>query len=777
MEPNPPEPTVKLELSLLLSRYPVLAMRIRQEMRRELVRRGIVSHGELEERLAEAARMPRESLQDTAQWDLRVHRTQRALTDVAFTSCLPIGVLFPILETLQEVQPRPVYTDQTLLEKLLRQAALCESRIKAIHKADSLTGSEDDPSVQLLQARQALLERIVSSQKAFLQVAGEWFTTEDIFYILEHRIGTGRIGGKAAGMLLAYKILEHTAPDLFHTISVPRSYFIGAEVFASFLAENGIDQITRAYSSFSYEQMRADYPAVQEACICGRFPEEIADQLRAILHESGNTPMIVRSSSLLEDSFNQSFAGKYISIFCPNQGSKAENLRDLTLAVRRTYASVFNPDAIIYRRQMGLLEDEHMAILLQKVQGQRHRQWYFPSVAGVAYSYSPFVWNPRLKREQGFTRLVLGLGTRAVDRTGSDYARMVHLSHPQLRPEVTPAAIRRYSQRSIDVLDLATNQLTTQAVEDILHPDLSALRWLVSLDDGDTVRPPVALGLHFDPSKLVLTFDRLLQHSTFTTLLKDVLANLSRAYRVPVDIEYAVCLFSGKDMQPRIDFFLLQCRPQMRWKTESGRSAPANLSQQDTFLIATRMVPLGEVRDIEYIVVVDPEAYQQMGSSHELYGAARLVGRLNQELTGHRFILIGPGRWGSSDAVQGVPVTYGDIYHAGALIEWTGIGGGFASEPSYGTHFFQDLIETQIYPLAVNQDDPGDFLNIGFIHSAKDRLPAVLPQTEPHQCVKLIHIPSERPGCLLELVMDGERAVAYFDSQPRGSAAQPGEQG
>ena len=150
-----------------------------------------------------------------------------------------------------------------------------------------------------------------------------------------------------------------------------------------------------------------------------------------------------------------SFAGKYISLFCPNQGTIKENLRDLTLAIRQVYASVFSPDALMYRRRVGLLDyDERMAILLQEVQGERHRQYYFPALAGVAYSYSPIVWNQRFKREDGFMRLVMGLGTRAVDRIAGDYPRMVNLSHPQLRPDVTPKAIRYYSQHFVDALDL-----------------------------------------------------------------------------------------------------------------------------------------------------------------------------------------------------------------------------------------------------------------------------------------------------------------------------------
>ena len=159
------------------------------------------------------------------------------------------------------------------------------------------------------------------------------------------------------------------------------------------------------------EQIRTEYPTIQEAYTKARFPEEIADRLREILAEVGNNPLIVRSSSLLEDNFGTSFAGKYASFFCPNQGTPKENLRDLTLAIRKVYASVYRPDALMYRKRMGLLDyDERMAILLQEVQGQRHRQYYFPTVAGVAYSFSPIVWNPRLRREDGFVRLVTGSG-------------------------------------------------------------------------------------------------------------------------------------------------------------------------------------------------------------------------------------------------------------------------------------------------------------------------------------------------------------------------------
>jgi len=164
------------------------------------------------------------------------------------------------------------------------------------------------------------------------------------------------------------------------------------------------------------------------------------DGLREILARVGHKPLIVRSSSLLEDNFGTSFAGKYDSFFCPNQGSPEENLEALLRAIARVYASTFCPDALSYRRQMGLLDyDERMAILLQEVQGERHGDHYFPTLAGVGFSHNPFRWTTKIRQEDGFLRLVFGLGTRAVDRLANDYARMVALSHPQHGFSLSPA--------------------------------------------------------------------------------------------------------------------------------------------------------------------------------------------------------------------------------------------------------------------------------------------------------------------------------------------------
>jgi hypothetical protein len=770
MSPIPLESSKILEISLLIAQYPILASRIRRRMREELFQRGIITPERFEQEVGEKAVLSQQreggfesgQQENKKQWNLRFHRVQRTLTDFYFAYNLPMELLQKIITDL--LAQRHNIEPQEFSLRFNPELAPLEMVLRQAEKYEALPDDQRaHVSHQLQELRVVLLKSLVSDQLAFIHIAKQWFTTADFNNILEHRIGTGKIGGKAAGMLLAYKILENKALEIFNKITLPRSYFIGANVMYDFMALNDVEFLAQKYKSV--EQIRAEYPDIQEKYARARFPEEIADQLRTILGKVGKTPLIVRSSSLLEDNFGASFAGKYSSYFCPNQGTPKENLHELTLAIRRTYASIYSPDALMYRRRMGLLDyDERMAILLQEVQGERHREYYFPSVAGVAFSYSPIIWNPRLRREDGFMRIVMGLGTRAVDRMGSDYPRMVNLSHPQLRPEVTRTAVRYYSQHQMDLIDLKQNKLVTQPIENVLGSDYDSLRWVVSVDDGDTVRTPLSVGLGLDPAQLILTFDSLLQRSEFVPLMKTILSRLAEQYQLPVDIEFTVSLTPGEGSKPNVKFHLLQCRPQTRWKSDvSLQTIPEDLPEQDKVFLCTRMVPQGHVSQVEYIVYVDPNAYYQLERSSDYNEVARWIGQLNKALEGHTFILVGPGRWGSSDVMQGVSVTYADIFNSRALVELASKKGGYSSEPSYGTHFFQDLVESQIYPLAISAEVEEDRLNLDFIQQAADQMPRFFPTpNKAGQCVKLIHVPTERPGCFLEIVMDGERGLGYI---------------
>ena len=161
------------------------------------------------------------------------------------------------------------------------------------------------------------------------------------------------------------------------------------------------------------------------------------------------------------------------AISAPTRAQPKKNLRDLTQAIIRIYASMLNPDALLYRRAKGLQDyDERMAILIQVVQGEQFGRYYLPHAAGVAFSRNLYRWSPQIRREDGFVRLVWGLGTRAVDRVGNDYPRLVALSHPLLHPESSVKAIRHYSQQYVDLIDLEENAFKTLPVEQVLRPRL-----------------------------------------------------------------------------------------------------------------------------------------------------------------------------------------------------------------------------------------------------------------------------------------------------------------
>jgi len=786
MRDIPGEPPRILSLYLQISQYPILAQQIRRRMREELFRRGVITPARLEEEARDKAvhSQQREGItdpfeqEDESAWENRLQQIRDHLTDFYFAYNLPLELFHRIVDELVTVRRKgtgelrsPQQWDDIALT-FNPELAPVDLLIRKIQQYETLPPRQAE-RVQhhIEEIRVVLIKALISDQLSFVGIAKKWLNADDFKFILDRRIGSGKVGGKAAGMLLARKILHRAAPEIAHRVAMPRSYFIGADVFYEYLALNRVEYVNQKYKTV--EQITAEYLPIRAEYEQGRFPEEIAEALRAILREVGPTPLIVRSSSLLEDNFGTSFAGKYDSYFCPNQGTLRDNLRDLTLAIRRIYASVYSPDALIYRRRMGLLDyDERMAILLQEVQGEKYKQYFFPTLAGVGFSRSPIVWSPRLKREDGFLRLVLGLGTRAVDRVGEDYPRLIFLSHPQLRPESTPDAIEHYSQHLLDVIDLEHNTFRTVPAREVLDRDFPALRWVAALKEDGALTPVRSLGPRVTPEKLVLTFDNLIQRTDFVPLVKTALSTLAQHYNLPVDVEFtisvrAVAPGAENGARPEIIFHLLQCRPQSTHgllRGEPVRPLPADVPAGDKLFCTTRMVPQGQVTQVEYIVTVQLEAYNRYAAPRR-HTVARLIGRLNKALEGKAFILIGPGRWGSSNIELGVPVTYADIYNTRALVEVSIEKDGLTPDPSYGTHFFQDLVESNIYPLAIYPDEPGDFLNRDFLNNAGNCLTELL--NDPHAaeeeaCVKVIHVPAERNGRTLDILMDGEKALAFF---------------
>jgi hypothetical protein len=757
-----------LKITLALGQYPILSNRIRMRMRNELFNRGILNPQEFEKDVREKAisSQEREGLKDPTNeepaelWELRVNRVRDMLTDLAFGEHLSFElfescVRFVLSERGLVIRDLMMSINPEIApQELVLEQALSIERLPLDQRSNM--------AARLLESKVVLIRTLISDQLGYINVAKEWFTTGDLAEIRRRKIGAGRIGGKAAGMLLAARILKEAAEEpLQGCLQTPESYFIGSDEFYSFISLNKLvhwnDQKYK-----SEDEMRSEYPAILHDFENGSFSVEIIEQLRNLLSMLGQKPLIVRSSSLLEDNFGTSFAGKYDSIFLPNQRGLEENLQALTQAVTKIYASTLNPNALLYRRLRGLQDyDERMAILIQVVEGEKFGRYFLPHAAGVAFSRNFYRWAPQISREDGFVRLVWGLGTRAVDRVGNDYPRLVALSHPMLRPSNEPLAVRRYSQQYVDLIDLEDNQFKTLPVHDVLDSRYPPLRYLAQLEEDGYFLSLRSNLINGDPRDLVITFDELLSYTDFAPRMREMLRILERSYQSPVDIEFTLALDKLDERKPSLCITILQCRPQSHISETSQAPLPTNLTAEDILFSTRFVVPQGIVENIDYIIYVTPEGFFSLDTTEKRYALARAVGRLNSVLARERFIIIGPGRWGSSNADLGVPVNYGDIYNCSALVELAGQGIGPAPEPSLGTHFFQDLLESQIYPLAVVLNEPNSEFNRKFLYDTPNHLSEVIAGEERFtSCLRLIQVADYRPNHKLRIVMNDEKGIA-----------------
>ena len=745
-------------------------------MRRELFDRGVILLKDFEAEVRQQAvgSQAREGIHDPLWeesediWETRLSRIRSHLTDYYFAYNLQFELFEDIVrEVLAERLQRADEIEISFNPELAPQEMLFEhAQIIENLPADEFARFEH----RLNELIVVLIRRMISDQLAYVNIAKKWFKVADLYEIQRRKIGTGKIGGKAAGMLLAARILSEVADDdIRQNIHIPESYFLGADVMYAFMAINGlVHWADQKYKN--QEQIRMDFTRIQQEYQDAVFPPDILEKLMKVLEKIDNRPMIVRSSSLLEDNFGTSFAGKYESVFCPNQGSPEENLDNLTNAITYVYASGLNPDALLYRRSMGLQDyDERLAILLQVVEGERFGKYYFPQIAGVGFSRNLYRWSPQIRKEDGFLRVVWGLGTRAVDRVGRDYPRMVALSHPELRPDSSHKAIRRYSQQYVDLINIEDNRFETLPIQEVLTSRYAPLRYIAQLDKGGYLSPIRSSILDGSPDQLILTFQGVIQNTPLADRMKRILSILEEHYRGPVDMEFTVDLKDLNQRQPNPRIAILQCRPQAYTEGSAAR-LPDNIPKENILFSTRRTVPQGRVKEIRYVLFVTPEGYYALPTPTARSELGRAIGRLNERLADKTFICVGPGRWGTTNPDLGVPIGYSDIYNTRSLIELTGEGIGPVPDASFGTHFFQDLVEANIYPLAIFLDDEQVVFNREFFYDSPNSLAEIAPnENSIGDCLRLIDVTTFRPDHHLELVMDEQarRAVAFLQPDYR----------
>jgi hypothetical protein len=649
--------------------------------------------------------------------------------------------------------------------------------IDAIERYRHTTIHEDELShATQVGIRVALIRRFFSENPEFINTAKDYLGIEDFYELLSRIIFPprchGKLGGKSAGLFLAKKIIEKTASasEGLRRIKVPKTWYITSDWILSFLHYNELDDVlNRKY--LEIDQIRQEYPHLVALFKNSSFPTELTRALSLVLDEAQDCPLIVRSSSLLEDRANSAFSGKYKSLFLGNQGSKEERLRALMDAIAEVYASIFGPDPTEYRAERGLLLfHEEMGIMIQQVVGKKVGKYFLPAFSGVAFSNNEFRWSARIQRTDGLLRLVPGLGTRAVDRVADDYPVLIAPGQPNLRANVTVDEVLKYSPKRIDVINLDSNAFETLDVDYLLREhggEYPAIRDLVSVVNQDAVEIPIGPGLNFKSQETVFTFEGLMRRTNFVALVRELLSLLQSKLSSPVDLEFA---FDGDD------FYLLQCRPESRTADSAPAAIPQNLPANRVVFSANKFISNGKIPDATHLVYVDLNGYSQLPDLNAMREVGRAVGRLNKLLPKRQFLLVGPGRWGSRGDIRlGVPVTYSDINNTSLLIEVARQQGNYLPDLSFGTHFFQDLVEASIRYLPLYPDDPSTSFNDRFLLRSRNVLSELLPEfAHLESTLRVIDIPGETGGLVLRVLMNADlnQAVGFLSSPQTTSPEQ-----
>lgn len=559
-QPHTKTPTI--EVYVKLAQYPILSDQIRLRMRQELFNRGIISTNDFEFEVKNLAleSQIREGLndpycqEDESLWQKRLAIVRDIHTDNLFANNLGVRLLDKLInEILHNKEGVNQKIDLTFNPEIAPWALL-------FHQGkiyESLPPPEQ-VAVQhhLAELKVVLIKRLISDHLKFIGLAKKVFSIQDLKWIYERMLGAGKIGGKAAGMLLAWKILEKPvlgeASDLSEQVDVPETYFIGSEIIYEFLAANQLERFNNQ-KYLNEQEQRLQYPKIVAACMEGELPPYLVTQLRELMQRIGKRPFIVRSSSLLEDNLTNTFYGVYESIICPNQGSEEENFQKLLNAIRRIYSNTFNPDAINIRRKYRLEDyDERMAVMIQILEGEQYGRYFFPIIMG----YGLTSLHNRKDQSEGFIQLVLGYDDQINIKALNKNQYTIPLNRPKFREAATQYLPGRSPQNHVKAIDLASNSLCDLPLYDVLTPELPQLALIASSVKDGTFYPITAN----DKGPFALTFFGLTEDPHFIRLMRTILARLEKIYQMPIRLEFLVQIVErGGTVDYQIH--ILQCHP------------------------------------------------------------------------------------------------------------------------------------------------------------------------------------------------------------------------
>jgi len=469
-----------------------------------------------------------------------------------------------------------------------------------------------------------------------------------------------------------------------------------------------------------------DYERLEKIFMGVPMPKIVTDAVRKFLADM-HEPLVVRSSSRLEDSPKHSFAGKYLSTFLSNSSpSLEERVLEVENEIKKIYARVYFPAATSYREKHALGNDD-MGIIVIRLSGRWHGRYYYPTMAGVGYSQNFRRWCTNIKQEDGILRIVFGLGTMSTKR---GYARTISLTNPYLRPDgQNPDKIAFHAQERFHVIDRGNpNELTTLDIKQKwrqlidFHPDFDAYAQIYHYEaEGGFFSSLMKNTAQIENNtKICLTFENFPQkYPKFFERMKKMLSLLESSMGLPADIEFAY--------EPTDDSLcLIQSRP--FWCHTSEEESIPDLKGRHVLLQADRMVTPGFIDKISTIVYIDHNIYYK---NPDFYKVARGIGELNANMPAdEKYILVAPGRVGSSNPERGVPVQYSELTKCRCIVELGIPRHGFMPELSYGTHFFSDLAVDDVLYMPVFDGEVNNLIDERWFNESAW-------ETGPHPAIRI----------------------------------------
>lgn len=530
-------------------------------------------------------------------------------------------------------------------------------------------------------------------------------------YLSFARMGDGSIGGKARGLAFLDSLVKRNwildkYPNIL--ISIPHTVVIATDIFDRFMEDNQLYEIALSDT---------DDDTMLQAFVQAHLPANVSDDLAAYLRVVKGA-VAVRSSSLLEDSHYEPFAGIYSTYMIPPSDSEDKRLEMLSVAVKSVYASVFFQESKAYMQTTSnVIDEEKMAVVLQPVCGHEHKNRFYPTVSGVARSINFYPIAPE-KAEDGIAQIAFGLGKYIVE--GSPALRFSP-KYPQKILQLSSAkSALTETQKYFYALDLEPNRYEASK-----HDDINFLRLRVNEAEGDkSLKSVISVydyqndilrdGSMYEGKKLI-TFANILKYKSFplADIISEVLRIGHKEMNNPIEIEFAVNLSTEPDDMHV--FNLLQIRPIVD-NNENISEDLTIVPEEDTIVKAQKALGNGIIDSVSDLIYVRPEVFDAANNRE----VAQTVGRLNELFlkSGKSYILIGPGRWGSSDPWLGIPVKWAQISAARLIIE-SGLEN-YRIDPSQGTHFFQNLTSYNVGYFTINPFIDDGFYDIDFL----DSLPA-----------------------------------------------------